>query len=84
MQRRRATLEERNRSEFGAAILAECLGLESEKDIGGAYRYIEQYAKAAEKDVQAACMECLDRICEAVNLILETAETLNHNALTVA
>lgn len=71
-------------AEFGAAILAECLGLEAEKDIGGAYRYIEQYAKAAEKDVQAACIECLDRICEAVNLILATAETLIHNAAAVA
>ncbi len=61
-------------AEFGAAVLAECLGLEHAKDFGGAYRYIEAYAKAAEKTVQSACMECLDRICQAVTLILDTAE----------
>ena len=62
-------------AEFGSAILAECLGLEC-SNLGGAYRYIESYAKAAEKTPQSACMECLDRICQAVALVLDTAESL--------
>lgn len=63
-------------AEFGSAILAECLGLEGGSNLGGAYKYIESYAKAAEKTPQAACLECLDRICQAVALVLDTAETL--------
>ncbi len=70
-------------AEFGAAVLAECLGLEQAKDFGGAYRYIESYAQAAEKTAQSACMECLDRICEAVALILDTAQSLQAERVAV-
>jgi hypothetical protein len=66
-------------AEFGAAILAECLGLEC-SNLGGAYSYIESYARAAEKTPQAACMECLDRICQAVALVLDAAESLQTQA----
>ena len=66
-------------AEFGSAILAECLGLEC-SNLGGAYSYIESYAKAAEKTPQAACMECLDRICQAVTLVLDAAESLQTQA----
>jgi hypothetical protein len=62
-------------AEFGSAILAQCIGLES-KNLGGAYSYIESYAKAAEKTPQSACMECLDRICKAVDLIIQTAQEM--------
>ena len=61
---------------FGSAILAECLGLGESADLGGAYSYIEAYAKTAEKTPQAACMECLDRICKAVALVLDTAQSI--------
>ncbi len=72
-------------AEFGSAILAACLGLEGGANLGGAYRYIESYARAAEKTPQAACMECLDRICQAVALVLDTAETLtSETAVAVA
>ena len=67
-------------AEFGSAVLAECLGLESESDLGGAYEYIERYAQAAQRNVQAVCMECLDRICQAVALVLDTADSLNQQA----
>jgi hypothetical protein len=66
-------------AEFGSAILAECLGLEC-SNLGGAYSYIESYARAAEKTPQAACMECLDRICQAVTLVLDAAESLQTQA----
>ena len=70
-------------AEFGSAVLAECLGLESAKDLGGAYRYIESYAQAAEKTAESACMECLDRICQSVALILDTAQTLEAERVAV-
>ena len=62
-------------AEFGAAVLAECLGLEC-TNLGGAFRYIESQAGAADEVAQKACFQCLDRICAAVSLILDTAETL--------
>jgi len=71
-------------AEFGGAVLAECLGLEVDADLGGAFRYIEYYAKAAEKTVQAACMDCLDRICQSVALVLDTAEALKAESASVA
>ena len=63
-------------AEFGSAVLGECLGLGQATDLGGAYEYIERYARAAEKTPVDACMECLDRVCLAVALILHTAEAL--------
>ena len=51
---------------------------------GGAYEYIEKYATAAEITVQSACLDALDRICQSVDLILTTAETLASEPQTVA
>ena len=63
-------------AEFGSAVLAECLGYHRESDLGGAYEYIRNYAETAGKRPENAALECLDRICKAVALILETAESL--------
>ena len=63
-------------AEFGSAVLAKCLGLDAEAELGGACSYIQKYAKSAEKSTQAACLECLDRICRTVALVLESAESL--------
>ena len=60
-------------AEFSGAVLCRLAGLEYEADLGGAYRHIESYAETAKKSVRACCLEVLDRICEAVALILETA-----------
>jgi len=60
-------------AEFSGAVLCRLAGLEYEADLGGAYRYIERYAETAKKSVRACCLEVLDRICEAVALVLETA-----------
>lgn len=70
-------------AEFGAAVLAECLGLEC-SNLGGSFHYISSHAEAAEQAAQQACFECLDRICRAVALILDTAETLKSQTMAMA
>jgi hypothetical protein len=60
-------------AEFSGAVLCRLAGLEQQADLGGAFRYLEKYADTAGKSVCACCMEVLDRICETVALILETA-----------
>lgn len=71
-------------AEFASAVLARLAGLEYDADLGGAYRYIEKYSKAAEKPVRACCLEALDRICAAVALVLETASNLQADTATAA
>lgn len=64
-------------AELGGAILLECLGMKHDADLGGAYQYIQSYALHEKKDVVRACIEVLDRCCNCVKLILDTAQTLN-------
>lgn len=61
-------------AELGGAILLECLGLTREADRGGAWEYIRGYCEREGKDPVGACMGALKRTCEAVALILDTAE----------
>ncbi len=63
-------------AELGGAVLLECLGMTHEADLGGAYAYIQRYAEETKKDVVRACIEVLDRVCNCVKLILDTAETI--------
>ncbi len=63
-------------AELGGAILLECMGKQHDADLGGAYSYIEAYARDAGKDTVKACIEVLGRVCECVKLILDTAESL--------
>lgn len=62
-------------AELGGAILLECLGMSQDADLGGAFSYIEQYAREAKVDIVPACIQVLDRVCECVKLILDTAES---------
>lgn len=62
-------------AELGGAILLECLGKSHDADLGGAYSYIESYAQQEKKDTVRACIEVLDRVCNCVKLILDTAES---------
>lgn len=64
-------------AELGSAILIECLGQDSEANLGEAYEYIKTYADKAKKSVESVCFDVLERTCEAVTLILDTAESLN-------
>jgi len=66
-------------AELGGAVLLECLGMSSDADMGGAFDYIQSYAISAKKDVVKACIEVLDRVCNCVKLILDTAESTTTN-----
>jgi len=63
-------------AELGGAILLECLGMSHDADLGGAFSYIERYAKDAGIDTVRACIQVLDRVCNCVKLILDTAATI--------
>lgn len=58
-------------AELGGAILLYSLGYERDADLGGAFKYITAWTKG--RDPVSACMQMLNRTCEAVALILETA-----------
>ncbi len=62
-------------AELGGAILLECLGMTYDADLGGAFDYIERYAEEARKDTVKACIDVLDRVCNCVKLILDTADS---------
>ena len=63
-------------AELGGAVLLECLGMSCDADLGGAFSYIRSYAESAKKDVVKGCIEVLDRTCECVKLILDTAQSM--------
>jgi hypothetical protein len=66
-------------AELGGATLLVALGSTIEADLGGAWEYIQNYAKDAELEPIAACTRVLKRTCDAVALILDTAEELAAN-----
>jgi hypothetical protein len=63
-------------AELGGAILLEILGHEVEADRGGAWAYIKAYAEQAKIEPLTACVRTLNRTCDCVALILDTAEEL--------
>nr|BDD45893.1 hypothetical protein 22 [Candidatus Hydrogenedentota bacterium] len=63
-------------AEFGGAVLLECLGRRNDADLGGAYEYIQRYSQEENKSEVQSCMYLLRRICDCVDLILTTAETM--------
>lgn len=71
-------------AELGGAILLCCLGMPIDADTGGAWEYISAYARTAEIEPIAACMTVLKRTCDAVQLILDTAEQLAGNSAEIA
>ena len=81
------TLKERGQNvrsetvaQLGSAVLLRLLGYEEEADLGGSFRYIFGYALAARMDVVGACCQVLERTCQAVRLILDTAEGIASEA----
>ena len=62
-------------AELGGAVLLECLGMTHDADLGGAFSYIQGYAQDAKVDTVRACIQVLDRVCNCVKLILDTAES---------
>jgi hypothetical protein len=63
-------------AELGGATLLTVLGLDADADLGGCWTYIERYAADAGIEPVSACQRVLKRMCDAVALILDTAETL--------
>lgn len=63
-------------AELGGAVLLKVLGYDLEADLGGCWDYVQHYAKAADIEPIAACQHVLKRMCDAVTLILDTAEEL--------
>jgi len=60
-------------AELGGATLLYAAGYTTEADLGGAFKYIEAYAKRNKMDVVKACMQVLKRTGQAVQLVLDTA-----------
>ncbi len=67
-------------AELGGAVLLCCVGNDHDADLGGCWEYIQHYAEANGKDATSAAMSILNRMCKAVALILETADTLASQA----
>ena len=69
-------------AEFGGAVLLECLGRHTDADLGGAYEYIKSYAQEENKSEVQSCMSLLRRICDSVDLIISTGETLQTQSVS--
>lgn len=67
-------------AEFGGAVLLKILGHDAEADLGGCWDYITAYSKSAGIHPLTACQRVLKRTCEAICLILDTAERLKTEA----
>lgn len=63
-------------AELGGAVLLKLLGHDHEADLGGCWAYIRQVAGDEQIEVLSACGKVLDRTCDAVALILDTAAGL--------
>ena len=62
----------------------EILGHESDSDRGGCRHYVKSYAADAGIEPVAACQRVLKRTCNAVALILDTADELREPAVTTS
>lgn len=64
-------------AELGGAVLLCCLGQEHDADLGGCWQYIQAWSRHDGIEPIQACQRMLKRTCDAVALILETAESLS-------
>ena len=63
-------------AEVGGAVLATILGMEYEADLGGAYEYVERYAKQVDAEPHKAVLDLTTRIINVVEFILDKAREL--------
>jgi hypothetical protein len=61
-------------AELGGAVLLHAIGRESDADVGGAWRYIDSWSGKSKLSPIAWCERLLKRACDAVALILKTAD----------
>ena len=66
-------------AELGATVLAHMIGAGDQADEGGCWDYVQHYAKEAKIDPEHACLKAINRIGEAVSLILEAAEQVQQD-----
>ena len=70
-------------AELGGAVLLEILGHDTESDRGGCWQYVKAYATDAGIEPITACQRALKRTCDAVALILDSAEALRQEVANV-
>jgi len=63
-------------AELGGAVLLKILGHYYDADLGGCWDYVQRYARTEGIEVLDACGKVLERTCEGVALILDTAEAI--------
>lgn len=63
-------------AELGGAVLLQVIGQPTEADLGGCWEYVSAYAQDAGIEPVTACQRALKRTCDAVALVLDTAESL--------
>ena len=63
-------------AELGGATLLTIIGKPVDADVGGAFQYVKAYCDKHEKQVGRVCMQLLNRLCDAVALILDTGADL--------
>ena len=67
-------------AEFAGATLLECLGQETDADLGGAWEYILSHSGRQQGRAVQNCLKVVERVANTVALILDTAETLRKAA----
>lgn len=60
-------------AELGGAVLLRVMGYNREADIGGAWDYIKAYSKGDKSKAIQLCNKFINRVCNCVDLIIETA-----------
>ncbi len=63
-------------AQLGSAVLLKILGFDHEADLGKTWEYIKFYAEKEGIEVVKACNLVLERTCEAVAVILDTAAAI--------
>lgn len=63
-------------AELGGAVLLKIMGYDTEADLGGAWKYIQNYAGGDQEKAVRKAMQLIDRICSCVDRILAEADTI--------
>lgn len=63
-------------AELGGAVLLIMLGHEVEADTAGAWKYITSWAGDDDDKAISMCLDVLGRVCEAIDLVMKTADSL--------
>jgi hypothetical protein len=69
-------------AELGGATLLCLLGQDHDADLGGCWEYVQRYATPHGGDLTEICGTLIERTCEAVALILDTAERIRADSLS--